>query len=130
MKSKPEPSKVWTGGANVPTTNGVRVNASAPLGLLSLTGDRVELLLRGPLVKSFQPETLIARPVDLKAVFPIRFRLTRTHGVGFQRPDGREYYFGTWRKKTADEILGRLLAAGFPVASDVRRPTKFWGLTP
>jgi hypothetical protein len=84
----------WSGGANVPTRGGWRVNASTPLAELAVTGGLVVLRLRSPLATLCRAETLSARAADLRTVFPIRSK-GRFRGVGFRRLDGREYYFKT-----------------------------------
>jgi hypothetical protein len=99
----------WIGGANVPTTGGVRVNASIPLPELLLYGDTIELRLRGPLAKLARSAVLRAKPADLDSVFPIRSNV-RFHGVRFRRPDGREYYFKT---TAIDLVLDALRVPGF-----------------
>jgi len=110
----------------MPTLGGSRVNASEFFAALTLAGAQVELRLRGPLAQLARAETLVAMPIDLEVVFPIRSRV-RFRGVGFRRVDGREYYFKTFK---IDEILARLQAAGFPVSMEARPATKIWGTNP
>jgi len=93
---------------------------------LAINGDTVELRLRGPLGRIAHAETLQARPADLEQVFPIRSRV-RFRGVGFRRPDGREYYFKTRR---IDVILDALRGCGFPVSSLNQPAAKLWRAIP
>lgn len=116
----------WIGGASVPTLGGSRVNATEPLAALAIRGNMLELRLRGPLAKLARAETLQARPADLEEVFPIRSRV-RFRGVGFRRPDGREYYFKTWK---IDEILDALAGRGFPVSLVNQPAAKIWSTIP
>jgi hypothetical protein len=71
-------------------------------------------------------ETLRAKPEDLDVVFPIRSTF-RFRGVGFRRPDGREYYFKT---TSIDEVLAALGSLGFPVTPEAQPPSKIWRARP
>lgn len=119
-------SRRWIGGANVPTRGGFRVNASLLLAELAIDGDIVELRLRGPLGMLTRAETLRAKPVDLQSVFPIRSTV-RFRGVGFRRPDLREYYFKTTR---IDDVLDALRSVGFPVSTESQPAAKIWRAAP
>jgi len=132
MTHEPQPfesspsSRRWIGGANVPTRGGYRVNASLLLAELLVGDGELELRLRGPLTKLTRAETLRAKPADLDAVFPIRSTI-RFRGVGFRRPDGREYYFKT---TSTDEILRMLGSLGFPVTPEAQPASKIWRARP
>ena len=106
----------WTGGANLPTSGGSRINASEFFAELAVRDGVVELRLRGRLGRLTRAETLRASRNDLKSVFPIRSRSRlgwlRFRGVGFRRVDDHEYYFKTRR---TDEILAALRYGGFPL---------------
>lgn len=111
------------GGANSPTAY-LRVNATWPLAVLELQGDRVSLRLSVPFTGA-QP--LYARPADLLGVFPVQNRWPGTRGVGLRTFDGREWYFWTFQ---GAEVLDRLRQQGFPVSSVPQRAGKLWTATP
>jgi hypothetical protein len=69
---------------------------------------------------------LIASPSELAAVYPVRGRLGG-RGVGFQLPDGREWYFWTFHGRRALETLAQL---AYPVSWETRRPRTVWRATP
>ena len=116
----------WIGGASLPTTGGWRVHASEFLAELLLEENWVELRLRGLLPRLTRAETLRAKPTDLSEAFPIRSRIS-FRGVGFRRPDGREYYFKTGQ---IDNILRALQDLSFPVSWIDQRASKLWRLEP
>ena len=103
------------------------MNASLLLAELALNDDTLELRLRGPLAKLTRAETLRAKSADLSAIFPIRSRSPlRFQGVGFRRPDGREYYFKT---TATSEILNVFGSYGFPVSLEAQKAQKIWRAT-
>jgi hypothetical protein len=116
----------WIGGANLPTTHSWRVNATEFLAELVVDHNTVELRLRGPLPRLTSAESLRATPSNLQEVFPIRSR-ARFRGVGFRRPDGREYYFKT---RQVDDVLHALQNMGFPVSTLAQPASKIWKLKP
>ena len=111
------------GGANVPTAY-LRVNATWPLAVLEVQGDRVALRVRVPFTGA---QVLYAGRADLLTVFPVQNRWPGTRGVGFRTFDGREWYFWTFQGAA---ILDHLQGQGFPVSPAPQRARKVWIATP
>lgn len=103
----------WTGGANVATDLG-RMNASAPLAVLSMTGDSLALHLRPKLVgRLFGARPLVWHVDEVLAVYPVRGRLLKiSGGIAVESSTAPLAYFWTRR---ADEVLPVLAGHGLPV---------------
>jgi len=112
------------GGANMPTAH-LRINGTFPFGVLLISDHSVEVRIRP---SWFGAVPLIARPADLRLVFPIR-RAARQSGVGFRTPDGREWYF--WTSKASGQAALELLShLGYPISWTAEPATKVWRATP
>ncbi len=108
----------WTGAVDVPGSMG-RMNASAPLGVLELTGGRLALRVRPTFVATlFGARALVVTPADVEAVFPARAKL-RYRGIGI-RPIGEPPSYFITRGADRGAILSATAAAGFPVQWEER----------
>jgi hypothetical protein len=103
----------------------MRINASWPLAVLTVSGSRLSLILRVPRRLAIA-SSLDVTPDGLAGIFPTRALWSR--GVGFTTAEGREYYF--WARRHRKELLDFLRAGGWPVTETPRKPTKLWGGSP
>ncbi len=117
----------WTGGVNLPTTTGGRINVSEPFGTLMVSPGMVEIEAISPAGKMTRSEPLRAAPSDLVHVWEVRypglFGAIRFRGVGIRAVNGHEYYFKTL---FARQILAALKSQGFPVSDQRGTAQRRW----
>lgn len=124
--NRPDASFRIVGGANMPTMY-LRINATWPLAVLTITDSRVSIRLRGPLQRT-GGVPLDGTPAEIAGVFPIRGTLSRgVKGVGFTDRAGREWYFWTRR---VQPILAMLDEHRFPVTNIPQKAAKVWKAVP
>ena len=91
-----------------------RMNATWPLGILTLAGGRLTVRVRGFRWLAGRLEGCTPDEIDL--AFPVKRGLSS--GVGVRRGDGKEFYFWTRR---GDEVIYALRRAGFSTSDEIRR---------
>ena len=102
----------WVGAADLPGAMG-RMNASVPLGVLDLSGDRLTLRVRPRFLASmFGAHPLSVAPPDVESIFPARARL-RYPAIGIRPRDEPPSYFLLGGDRSS--MLTAIAAAGFPV---------------
>lgn len=119
----PSASVRIVGGVNMPTMY-LRMNATWPLAVLTITGSRVSIRLPGPLQRT-GGVPLDASPAEIAEVFPTRSMWSR--GVGFTDRAGRQRYFWTRR---VQPILTMLDERGYPVTTVPQKAAKVWNAVP
>ena len=113
---------VFTGGANVPTSDSWRLNASIPFASLRVSESTVTLELGKVAHLVGDPLRLVARLEDLASVYPIRGRVM-SRGVGLRTIDGNDFYF--WTPSPAN-VLALLQERGYPVTDVAEKARKVW----
>lgn len=113
---------MFTGGANVPTSDSWRLNASIPFASLRVSESTVTLELRKVAHLAGDPVTLVARPDGLASVYPIRGRVM-SKGVGLRTIEGNDFYFWT---RSPSNVLALLRQRGYPVTDVAEKARKVW----
>jgi hypothetical protein len=121
--ARPDGSLRIVGGANMPTTY-LRMNATWPLAVLTITNSRVSIRLRGPLQR-IGGVPLDGTSAEIARVFPTRSMWSR--GVGFTDRAGREWYFWTRR---VQQVLAILDERGYRVTDVPQKAAKVWKAVP
>ena len=107
----------WTGAVDMPGSMG-RMNASVPLGILELSGNRITLRVRPAfLATMFGSKPLIVTPAQVEVVFPARGRL-RYRAIGIRPRNEPPCYFLLGGDRQF--ILSAIAAAGFHVQWEER----------
>ncbi|MEU8713823.1 hypothetical protein [Streptomyces sp. NPDC048663] len=109
----------FIGGANIPSLLGWRLNATWPLGVLTIEGGRLHLCVRalGPFAKLFGIRPLECAAQEIAEVF-LCHGMFGTSGVGFRTEDTRYFYFLTGRIQDVLEVCRQ---QGFAVSDEKQR---------